>query len=138
MRLKAYHLSFETHLKSLSSNTFSIFYSTLILQSFIFWMTWHSVNLRDKHNFQNFSNFVNCPLPPNRHSYSSWHRTAKIDPIGMIQNALESWSNRLSNVRRIKLIWYVVMTLSRFFKNHSFNFSPSWYDHMSPFRWLAP
>ena len=126
MRLKAYYLSFQTHFKSLSSNTFSIFYFTLILQSFFFGMTRHLVNLHDKHNFQNFRYFVNCPLTHDRHSYSSWHRKANMYQINTIQCAFESLGNKLSNARQIMSIECAVMKLSHFFQNSSFNFLPSW------------
>jgi len=45
-------------------------------------MTWHLVNLHNKHNFQNFSYFVNCPLTHNRHSYDA---KKKVNPESLIK-----------------------------------------------------
>ena len=72
-------------------------------------MTWHLVNLHDKHNFQNFSYFVNCPLTQNRHSHSSWHGKANMYPIDTIKCAFESLGDKLSNARRIMSIECVVI-----------------------------
>ena len=99
VRLKAYHLGFQTHFESYVFNIFSCFYPILIFKCFSQWQTVYKVI-----KIEIFSKLLHFWKLCSRHkciAESKWNQHAKKCPIPIILCAFERLGHKFSIAHRI-------------------------------------